>query len=96
MIMEGDQGLPIREIRDGTSNTIALVEVNDEQAVIWTKPDDYEWNQRSYETDLWGRHPAIFNAGFADGHVTAISQSIDPVLLKAMFTRSGGEVVQLP
>ena len=29
-------------MRDGTSNTAMVLEVDDEHAVIWTKPDDFE------------------------------------------------------
>jgi hypothetical protein len=34
--------LKLRDIKDGTSNTIAIVQTLPERAVIWTKPDD--WN----------------------------------------------------
>ena len=39
-----DEKRPIsfRDITDGTSNTIMLVEADDEHAVVWTKPDDLE------------------------------------------------------
>ena len=37
--MAGD---PFASIRDGSSNTIAVVEVSDAAAVPWTKPQDWE------------------------------------------------------
>ena len=34
-------GTQFKEINDGTSNTIMLVEVVPERAVVWTKPEDW-------------------------------------------------------
>ena len=36
-IFQGEAGTPIKEIIDGTSNTILFVEAPDDQAVIWTQ-----------------------------------------------------------
>ena len=35
-------GVTFAEIRDGTSNTVAIVDVNEENSVIWTKPSDFD------------------------------------------------------
>ena len=37
-----NEGTKFSEISDGTARTILLVEVDPSQAVIWTKPDDWE------------------------------------------------------
>lgn len=34
--------LTFRDVTDGTSNTILLVDADDDHAVIWTKPDDFK------------------------------------------------------
>jgi prepilin-type processing-associated H-X9-DG protein len=34
-----------------------------------------------------------FNALFADGSVRFIKDTINPIVLKALFTRDGGEVI---
>ena len=44
-VFPGKQGVRIADITDGTSFTIAIVEASDEKAVIWTKPDDFEYRQ---------------------------------------------------
>ncbi|MFH1923484.1 MAG: DUF1559 domain-containing protein [Planctomycetota bacterium] len=92
-IFPGKKAIGFAEIRDGTSNTIMLVEVNDDQAVIWTKPDDFEYDQQDPMRDLVGLSPDGFLAGLADGSVRFIWSSIDPTVLKAFFTRNGGEKV---
>ena len=43
--------------------------------------------------DLGGLHPGGFNAVFADGSVRFIRSTVNPVVLRALFTRGGGEVV---
>ncbi|MCC6126433.1 MAG: DUF1559 domain-containing protein [Pirellulales bacterium] len=95
-IFSGGTGTKIRDISDGTSNTITVVEASDERAVPWTKPDDFEYDENDPIEGLVGFRSGIFLAAFADGHVQAISQSIDAKVLKACFTRDGGEAVQLP
>jgi len=83
----------IRNITDGTSNTIACFETNDEHAVPWSKPDDIDLDQ----DDIFDFFRfSVSNVGMFDGSVRAIAPSIDPVVLKAMMTSAGGEVVQLP
>lgn len=38
-------------------------------------------------------HPGIIQAGFADGHSTAIQEDVDPAVFMHRVTRSGGEVI---
>ena len=80
-------------ITDGMSNTIAIVEVQDEHAVLWTKPDDLDLNDLENLSFL--RDPT-FEAGYFDGTVRAISKSIDKGILEALITSQGGEVVDVP
>ena len=43
MLFNGtDKGVVIESVSDGTSNTIAIVQVNDDRSTTWTKPDDWE------------------------------------------------------
>ena len=80
----------MRNITDGTSNTIACFETNDEHAVPWTKPDDINLDQDDiFDFFRFG----VSNVGMFDGSVRAIEPSIDPAVLKAMITSAGGEVV---
>jgi hypothetical protein len=93
LAFEGTKGLPIRDFTDGTSNTILLVEANDDHAVEWTKPDDLEVDLAKPFAGLGDAEPNGFVALFADGSVRMISKSIKATVLKALFTRAGGEVI---
>jgi hypothetical protein len=93
----GDRlGASFRDILDGTSNTIMTVEVPDESAVIWTKPADFSPNVEEPTKGLTGLRRGGFQVGFADGSVHFIAETIDVVVLRALFTKSGGEAVQVP
>jgi hypothetical protein len=94
MIFTGTaQAVPIKEVTDGTSNTIMMVEAAPDHAVIWTQPDDLVIDAKDPAAGLLYDRASGFNAGFADGSVRFLSSKIDRKLLYALFTRNGGEVV---
>jgi hypothetical protein len=82
-----------RDITDGTSNTIAVVEANDESAVIWTKPDDFTPDEKNPLKGLLGLYPGGFNVGICDGSVRFVSQAVDPTVLKYLFQRDDGNPI---
>jgi hypothetical protein len=90
------RGVSLAQIPDGTSNTIGVVEVNDENAVTWTKPDDYEYAADDPLQALRNTWGPVFQAALCDGSVQAFSITMNADVLKALFTRNGGEVVQFP
>lgn len=92
-VFPGREGVPIKEIKDGTSNTILAVEVDDEHAVIWTKPDDLPFDPKNPGKGLGGLFEGGFSAAFCDGSVRFLSKEMDPKVLRALLTRAGGEVV---
>ena len=83
------------QVRDGLSNTIMTVEVSDWKAVIWTKPDDFVYDEKEPLKGLIGLHAGGFNAGLADGSVRFIRKTINPETLKALFMRDDGQMVEL-
>jgi hypothetical protein len=86
-------GVRIQEIRDGTSNTIMVVEANDSSAVIWTKPSDFSPDEENPLAGLLGQHPEGFLACFCDGAVQVFAPTLDKKTLLGLFTKDGGEVV---
>jgi prepilin-type processing-associated H-X9-DG protein len=92
-VFSGNTGVSLENIQDGCANTIMAVEVSDERAIVWTRPDDFQYDEQDPMKGLVGLHPGLFVAGFADGHVQLIPETINPKTLKALFTRSGGENV---
>ncbi len=90
---EGNEGRGIREFTDGTSNTIMAVEAHSDAAVIWTKPDDLSLDFKNLLKGLAGARTGGFHALFADGSVRFISENINQDILKALFTRGGGEAI---
>jgi hypothetical protein len=97
MVFDGTSvGAGFADIKDGMSNTIMILEVDDESAVEWTKPDDWELDPKDPLKGLGGMRAGVFIAGFADGHAAGIATEIDPKVFKAMLTKDGGEVVNAP
>ena len=89
----GAKAIGIRDITDGTSNTIMAVEATDEAAVIWTKPDDFQPNANNPFKGLVGPRSEGFLALLGDGSVRFIGRSIDPEVLRRLFERNDGEAV---
>jgi prepilin-type N-terminal cleavage/methylation domain-containing protein/prepilin-type processing-associated H-X9-DG protein len=88
-------------IKDGTSNTIALMETRSGLGP-WARGGSS--NLRGFDpADLplfgderpFGGHPAGINAAMADGSVRFINSSIDPGKLGAAITIDGGEPFDL-
>ncbi len=77
---------------DGTSNTILVVTAKD--AVIWTKPDELDFDPDKDMTKLLGLFPGDgCIVGFADGSVRTLNKKISKVTLHGAITRGGGEVL---
>jgi prepilin-type processing-associated H-X9-DG protein len=93
LILTGNaHGVLLKEITDGTSNTIMVVDASPVRAVIWTKPDDLVVDLKNPGAGLGGQHGNGFNVLLADGSVHFISSAVDKQTLKALFTIAGGEV----
>jgi prepilin-type processing-associated H-X9-DG protein len=83
----------ISDVTDGTSNTLMIVEAG--EPVVWTKPDDLEYDAKKPLPKLGGHFADGFNAVFADGHARFIRKGIDEKVLRALITANGGEPVTL-
>lgn len=89
-----DGTVALRNVTDGTSNTLALVEGNRTTALPWTSPEFLEIDMEDPLANLGGNRAGGFTAALMDGSVRFISQEIDLETFLALLTRNGGEVVR--
>ncbi len=97
-ISDGPTATKIRDIRDGTSTTIVVVEVAG-NGIGWLEPRDWDTRGSNFliaDGDGQGPesdHPGVINVVFGDGSVRSLAAGIDPKNLKALTTIAGGEAV---
>ena len=89
-------GIDFKEISDGTSSTIMLVEVADDLAAIWTKPEDFEPNLEEPWKGLVNKGALGANVVLADGSIRFIPQSWDQAELMKALIINDGEPVNWP
>ncbi|MGL4514461.1 MAG: DUF1559 domain-containing protein [Lacipirellulaceae bacterium] len=88
------QGRKFTDIKDGSSKTIAILQVGDDQAVEWTKPADLDVSNGF--PGIRSVHPMAFLAAWVDGHVSAVSQDTPAEVVAPLLTVDGGEVIDAP
>jgi hypothetical protein len=91
---EPTRGVENREITDGTSNTILVLE--SDTLVPWTKPDDLRWEKGEPLPTLSTRHPYGEHVLLADGATRFLKLNAAPDTLLAILTINGGEVIDGP
>ena len=62
----------------------------------WIPEPNDPWSGWSNQNSFRSRHPGGASFACADGHVTFFSASIDRDIYRAISTRAGGELVQIP
>ena len=88
-IFDRQVGTKTREIRDGTSKTIAMVEVDPVNAVIWTKPDDWHVDFQDPFNGVRSSNRDYFAAARCDGSVKTYQFDMDIAVWKDLLTRDG-------
>jgi prepilin-type processing-associated H-X9-DG protein len=106
-ISDGPTPRRLSDIRDGSSNTIMIVEAAGAD-INWLEPRDLDTKYMSFGinragknamidfADISSNHTGVANVLFADGSVRSLSASIDSKILEAMTTIDGGEAVGPP
>lgn len=88
-----DSPTELKDITDGASNTIMVVGVDDDHAVIWTKPDDLSYDPQDPRKGLGRFFDGGFHVTLCDGSIRLAMPAVDTKALQALFSRAGGEVV---
>lgn len=92
----GPTGTKYKQIKDGSVNTLALVELASMAAPYWTRPKDWvidtaiPWERLKRTDRDW------ITIALLDGSVRTIPLSTTDETLNAMVTIDGGEFVELP
>jgi hypothetical protein len=91
-MFESGQPVKLTNVTDGTSNTLAMIEVQTTGG-SWAAPNDVDLAQLAGGMPK-GSHPGGNLALFGDGSVKFLSGNISPQTLQQLGTRAGGEPVQ--
>ena len=97
-IWQPDQGTTFKEIEDGSSQTIAVVEMAG-AGIDWMAPRDLPFSAVAKGINpkqglgMSSEHPGAVIALFADGHTQTIQERLPLELLKALCTKAGGETI---
>jgi len=101
-LFPGDRGRSIRDVRDGTSKTISIVEVAN-SGIHWMEPRDLTLDEALAGINPPNRSPAISShhvggamVGWGDAHVSYLPNDLSIEKLRALLTASGGEKVSEP
>jgi hypothetical protein len=84
-----------KDMVDGTMRTIMVVQVAEENAVPWTKPDDYQIDEQNPFAGLARSVDGGYTMLFGDGAVRTLPSTITADQLNAMYTCQGGENIDL-
>jgi hypothetical protein len=80
----------VSDLRNGGADLAALVAAGD-RSVVWTKPDDWQWDDDNPLKSLVGARQAGFFAVMANGQVRWLPAKSEKAALNALFHRLGGE-----
>lgn len=87
----GPRTVGMRRIEDGLEHTVVMVEVNDELAVPWTKPQEYRFLPRETWRGLGELRQEQVFVLWGGGNAAAVPTNVGADKFRAMFTVDGGE-----
>ena len=83
-----------RDVKDGTSNTIAFIEAPMSDAVAWADPKPWIIDETDPMSDIFGDRDTI-TAVIMDGSVRVFTkEELGGGKLQALLTIDGGEVIE--
>ncbi|MEZ6088336.1 MAG: DUF1559 domain-containing protein [Pirellulaceae bacterium] len=91
--MQDQKEITLSDVRDGLSSTIAVVEADEDKAVVWTRPVDLAFSPSEPLEGLGKARPEGFQVLLGDGAVRTEPADVSPSRIAAMATIAGGEIV---
>jgi len=88
-IFGSNKRMSFRNITDGTSATIMVIQVSGDKAVPWTKPEDLKYDLKNPAGSL-GNIGETLSALFADGSVRTLPVNIKPATWLNLFNMKDG------
>jgi len=93
-LFDGDVAPRIRDVLDGTSNTLLMVMAGADKAEVWTKPGGLELKVGAPQKTL-GKVGREFMVCMADGFVRPLPAGLDKDTFRRLAQHQDGEVTQL-
>ncbi len=90
-VFAGKEGVNFVQIRDGSTNTILVVEAK--RDIPWTKPEDIPYSPDKPLPKLDGFFEGVFIAAFCDGSVHFLPDDINPQTLRHLIEKADRNVV---
>ncbi len=87
------RGYGIMNLDDGPENTALVLEVNDSDAVPWTKPADLSVDIKTLRQHVGALRDDGFFVVWGDGAITRVTPECGERDLKAILTRDGGDAI---
>jgi hypothetical protein len=91
-IFGSNKRIGFRNVSDGTSNTIMVIQVGGDKAVPWTKPEDLKYDLKNPAGSLGDIGEKVI-ALFADGSVQTLPVNIKPATWLKLFKINDGEII---
>ena len=92
-IFESPQGTPIVNVLDGTSNTVLVLETIPAKAVVWTKPDDWDFDANDPGKGIVDEQHDGWLSLFADGSVRLLPKKLDKQNFRRLLQMNDGEII---
>ncbi|MFP6670696.1 MAG: DUF1559 domain-containing protein [Pirellulaceae bacterium] len=89
-VFNPSEKLHMRDVTDGTSQTVLIINAGPDKAVPWTKPQDLTYQPDAIVQSL-GDVNDPFMVMFADGAIYPVRKTVDERMLLRMFQRNDGK-----
>jgi len=91
----GEKGPRFKDITDGSTMTLAVVQAGPDKAVPWTKPQDLVFEKDDPIAALGNLTTRYFLAASCDGAVHALPRDIEPETLRRLIQHADGKRVDV-